>query len=577
MDNYNKYHESLNINCGCGQKAAPRRPAPCDCPGEKLPSCDNQTDILIQQLKREVKEILKTTRARLLCQDKKIAETMVYVKNNLSNYLRDLLDSMQQSGELNDIITETIAGEIELLENAVFPIGNVKRYGAVGDGVTDDTRAIQQACDEAESCGKALTAPQGDYVISSDIDARYIKRIDFNGNIIAKNNAVFLCGNKSSDGSGCMFNFETIPNLKIVGLKNSIVNLNYCNLLDLYATSDDSTMSSIGYCQFYGSYCKKVNILNEGANDDIIPWINENVFRIKRIEEIVINGKYHNNNNRFEHCNLEKGKVVFGKARNNYISARCEGGITVEAPDDENTNLIEKEYYYTHYFANDIDEYPGNTIGYYEINKLQCEEELFKIDCNNKAFPIGSLLFAQDGTFKGVTYNQIYRTGLIPIDHLFALKFKASGKAMRAQMNFYDENKNRILTKVDNFFDGKMSYGGSSNDWTYGNSVNQENDAILFWPGEAKYVEYRVIFGDANAANIPLQFVKIKLLKLIGTDVYISNTLKNNVYTQVPTSGYWERGQILYAKSPNAGQYAGIICVEAGTPGVWKNFGPIAS
>lgn len=575
---YNKYHESLEIDdCGC-DKPPKRKPSHCGCGGVKLPSCNNQESILVMQLKKEVKELLKTTQARLLCQDKKIAETMVYIKNNLSNSIRDLLATMQSTGELDDIITETITSEITLLEDAVWPVGNVKRYGAKGDGVTDDTRAIQQACDEAESCGMALTAPQGDYVISADIDARFIKRIDFKGNIIAQNDAVVTCGNQSSDGSGCVFNFLTIPSLKIVGLKNSIVNFSFCNLLNLYATSDDTTMASIGYCQFYGAYCKKVNILSEGCNDDVIPWVNENVFRIKRIEEIIIDGKYHNNNNRFEHCNLERGQVKLLKARNNYISARCEGGLNIETtPGEDTTNLIEKEYYYSHYFADNIDEYDGNVIAYYEINKLQTEQELFRIDRNNKEFPIGSLLFAENGTFKGATYNQIFRTDLIPIEHMFALKFKASGKAMRAQLNFYDENKNRILTRVSNFFDGKMSYAGTSGEWSYGVSANVDNDSVLFWPGEAKYVEYRVIFGDANAANVALDYVQIKLVKLIGTDMYISNKLKNNIYTSVPNAGYWERGQILMAKSPNAGQYAGIICVESGTPGVWKNFAPIVS
>lgn len=576
---YNKYNESLNIDCGCGPKPAPRRPAPvpasCGCPGEKLPSCDNQVDILIAQVKREIKELLKTTQARLLCQDKKIAETMVYVKNNLSNALRTLLSDMQFSGELDDIITETIASEISLLENAVWPIGNVKRYGAKGDGVTDDTNAIRQACAEAKSCGMALTAPQGQYVITGDIDAQTIKRIDFAGDIIAKNDAVVTAGNISSDGSGCVFNFATIPSLKIVGLKNSIVNFSFCNLLELYASSDDASIASIGYCQFYGSYCKKVKILNAGADTSTIAWINENVFRIKRIEEITIDGEYLNNNNRFEHCNLEHGKVNLLAARNNYISARCEGGLTVNTAGDDSTNLIEKEYYYTHYFGDEIEEYGSNAIGFYEINKLQAEQELLKIDQYNKSFPIGSLLFKTTGKFNGNNYNKIFRSNLIPIEHMFALKAFTSAKAIRVQVNFYNANKERILTEVNNFADGMLTYNNTG-DWSYTVNANIASDTLVVWPGEAKYVEYNVIFGS-NVTAVDLDYVKVKLLKLINTDVDVSNTIENNVYTSVPTSGYWERGQFLKAASPVAGAYAGIICVEAGSPGVWKNVAQIMS
>lgn len=89
------------------------------CGGINLPSHNNEIEVLIRQLKREVKELMNTTQAKLLCQDKKIAETMVYIKNNLSNYLRDLLDSMLLSGELDEIITEIISNEIALLEEEV--------------------------------------------------------------------------------------------------------------------------------------------------------------------------------------------------------------------------------------------------------------------------------------------------------------------------------------------------------------------------------------------------------------------------------------------------------------------------
>lgn len=119
MEKYNKYHESLEIDC-CDNKnkSKPKVDNYC-CGGIKLPSHDNEIEVLIRQLKREVKELLKTTEAKLLCQDKKIAETMVYIKNNLSNAIRNLLDSMKESGEIDEIITSIIAESIEELESEV--------------------------------------------------------------------------------------------------------------------------------------------------------------------------------------------------------------------------------------------------------------------------------------------------------------------------------------------------------------------------------------------------------------------------------------------------------------------------
>ena len=119
MEKYNKYHESLIIDC-CDKLPKPKKKNnDCCCGGINLPSHDSEIEILIRQLKKEVKELLKTTEARLLCQDKKIAETMVYIKNNLSNALRNLLNAMLESGQLEDLITSVVSNTIEVLQNDV--------------------------------------------------------------------------------------------------------------------------------------------------------------------------------------------------------------------------------------------------------------------------------------------------------------------------------------------------------------------------------------------------------------------------------------------------------------------------
>lgn len=125
MENYNRYNEALDIDC-CNKKttAKTKKSSNCCCGGESLPSHSNELEVLIRQLKREVKKLMETTEARLLCQNKKIDETMVYIKNNLSNAIRNLLDSMIVSGQLDEIIKEVIDESIELMEGEIQDLKN---------------------------------------------------------------------------------------------------------------------------------------------------------------------------------------------------------------------------------------------------------------------------------------------------------------------------------------------------------------------------------------------------------------------------------------------------------------------
>ena len=243
----------------------------------------NKYDIQIAQLKRELDNLIKTTEATLLIQNNKIDETCVYLKNNLSSELRVFLDSMNLSGELDRLITEVISDKITLLEDSVFPIGHVKRYGAIGDGIYDDTNAIIKAVIAAKETGKPLIFDDGKYLISSDINARLIKNIDIAGEIVTNNDSVFSVGGVSSDGSGYNIRIRKVKNIKVSGLKNSLLNIDFCEKLHLFADADDATITSIGYCQFYGAYAKEIIIESVGTNPDVIAWINENVFRIKRV------------------------------------------------------------------------------------------------------------------------------------------------------------------------------------------------------------------------------------------------------------------------------------------------------
>lgn len=118
MEKYNRYNESLDIECGCNNPK-PKVKNDCCCGGENLPSHNNELEVIVKHLQREVVDLMKSTDKRLLCQDKKIAETMVYIKNNLSNSLRLILNSMLENGELEELIKTIIIDNVSTLQSQI--------------------------------------------------------------------------------------------------------------------------------------------------------------------------------------------------------------------------------------------------------------------------------------------------------------------------------------------------------------------------------------------------------------------------------------------------------------------------
>src|SRR5699024_3341180 len=64
-------------------------------------------------------------------------------------------------------------------ENLLTRIVNAIDFGIVGDGVTDDTLAIQSALDYAKDNGGELFLPEGTYLISSSL---YLNGVSLRGN-----------------------------------------------------------------------------------------------------------------------------------------------------------------------------------------------------------------------------------------------------------------------------------------------------------------------------------------------------------------------------------------------------------
>jgi hypothetical protein len=95
----------------------------------------------------------------------------------------------------------------------------------------------------------------------------------------------------------------------------------------------------------------------------------------------------------------------------------------------------------------------------------------------------------------------------------------------------------------------------------------------------------RLAFGDmttpANWLDTPLFFANVRDVNGVAIGSYETDVLRRRKvryeFTAPPTNGMWALGDMAYNKAPSAGGFIGWVCVEAGTPGTWKGFGPIAA
>lgn len=175
----------------------------------------NQNVLAYEQLKREIKALSEDVYAQILMQKGAVAELCKYIKENLSNTLRCLLDDMEHSGELDTIITDTVMRSVSKVDEKTETFTIPSLFGAVGDGLTDDTLALEKALED----GTNVNLNGRTYVITKPLT---VKTDMYNGTIIyngkAKDNIITL------DGGG-LINVNVI--IKCADFAGNVVYVDY--------------------------------------------------------------------------------------------------------------------------------------------------------------------------------------------------------------------------------------------------------------------------------------------------------------------------------------------------------------
>ena len=138
---------------------------------------------------------------------------------------------------------------------------SVKTYGAKGDGLADDAKAIQQAI----AANREIYFPKGNYLIKSFIEINQVSKLKITGESGAK---ITTGLNKIFNISGTIKSLE-ISNIYFVSVKKSSVNdpeglINIAN----YGPADVMDSIVISNCNFSnpGTHANAIKLVSEGKN-----------------------------------------------------------------------------------------------------------------------------------------------------------------------------------------------------------------------------------------------------------------------------------------------------------------------
>lgn len=431
---------------------------------------------------------------------------------------------------------------------------NVKWFGAKGDGVTDDTLAIQKAINS----GAKTVMLQSNHIINGTLTL--VENIEITSEVSIEGNDTLFTIKKTTVGD--LLKYDSSPSAKGLVIRN--------------ITLDGGSVATNGISILsYRNLIENVKIKNFTSSGIVMPdsalWCGESTF-----SNLLIYG-----------CDIGFNtglKCLDSTLENSYIY-NCRVGVQIA---EDGGWTINSNHLYANteigmsILSTSSGRITGNLFDTFYVNALKI--------VSNEA--------STSTIIDGNIFTTIVSTTRIAI----LLVINTSCKIKISNNAFYSSNDTNhkciqksgagtLFGTINNNMLSNLSY---ANAYTIDSSTEMiENISSTLYTKASNITmgnSVTISSGFGNPSSTPAQGSFYSAYNTSDTTakgasfIYYGGWKKlptldkwHTDGTAAPTTGTWSVGDIVYNEAPTAGGFIGWVCITAGTPGTWKTFGAITA
>ena len=511
---------------------------------------------------------------------------------------------------------------VAILEGQIASVGsssvqyNVKAapFNAVGNGIADDTAAIQAAITAATATAGTVIFPSGSYLVTDTLSV--------NGSCTL-----------TTDGSGFgALLIQTTNDKAIFNISSSFVSVKNLKF-DCVASYSTSTIGVISVTSATGTLFYNSITIDGCEFYSSIPSAQFSSLRINNVNKLVISN-----------CTFTKpasavlyeasvslnscqNTLVYRNLFNAPFSVGRLGGTLIQYPQSLNIYVEQNQFnLYEPFFITSVKNIhilnnvfttlsSFDTSSYFYAVRIQGSSDgaggtiytsSVDIDSNyfdgsaKTAYVMGSLQVLESN-YTVIRNNVFYESGLlgegaVRIDTSFSALISGNQFIQNAFCGVYIAYTSSTIYEpvtitqnvfVDTYSTSAATYAAFISGT--GSRTNFTNNIVRRGTKTAPYINQFGIYVGATSNGAFVMSNGNDLSICASGAVYQANptaicvfceeptgdrVFKNST-TTAPSTGTWQRGDKALFDNPSAGGYIGYVCVTAGTPGTWKGYGAI--